>query len=226
VASDSPHHRPLGRSSSLVLAGSLLARSGSKPRVDTAEGAIRAQAVETPLSPQFGVREDDLGEADSQSFGGTWSKNLRLLKPVAVDANSASAEFGGTLKTELKSAKLPRGDIEEIVLGSLPSVFNTTLRMPDPTASSASAVPAEEQLAMKLSRLDSPPRCQTTFEEPGADSGAAESIAAEPNFDLTLSADLNKAPPAPSENPTLGSLSYTQTCTSSNFSAVSCIAAK
>jgi hypothetical protein len=75
-------------------------------------------------------------------------------------------------------------------------------------------------LELKLSRLHSPP--------PFRMSCSSKMIGADSHFNLPSSADAavsQVGPLPPSENPTLGSLSYTGTCTLS-MSTVSCIAAK
>merc|ERR1712196_243145 len=179
---DSPQRRPFGgRSSSLGLAGSLLARSDSRSRPCTGELVPTSGNPDPQLSPNFGAR-GSVDDAD-ESFGGTWSKDMRNCRPVAVDAKSASANFGDTLKDELKAGlrnpdQLPRegaeAQVEDIVVGSQPSLFSSTLRLPDLSGPEA---PAEELLAAKLSRLSSPPPSHRTASksETGRNSEAADS---------------------------------------------------
>jgi NIMA (never in mitosis gene a)-related kinase len=243
-AESSPQrHRPVGRSSSLGLAGNLLARSDSRSRQETKEGAKSAPVTVSPQpvsSPQFGVPDDAPCRDESPSFGGTWSsKNLRLLRPISVDDKNASAEFGQGLNNKAASSRPPRIDagekVEDIVVASQPNMLSSTLRLPPslPETSTcpdlaAPDTPAEELLALKLSRLKSPPPFRRSASREGLGTGSV----AESNFSLGLSdhhaaSSQSPTPPLQSENPTLGSLSYTGTCTlSSKLSTMSCIAAK
>jgi len=236
VSAESPKRRPLGRSSSLGLAGSMLARSDSRSRADAAEGATSASNAaasnpELPQSPQFGSRDVVEDCKDEPAFGGTWSKDLRLLRPIAADSMGASAEFGESFqKAELhSSSKQPTSEAQVVLItdASQADMLGTTLRLPD---LHETETPAEELLAMKLSRLRSPPPARMT----GSKEETSRSSAADSNISLGLSAEQVQAlqvPPAAHsehspEHPTLGSLSYTGTCTLSSKMSTACIAAK
>merc|ERR1712070_1343856 len=101
---------------------------------------------------------------------------------MAADVKSTSAEFGNTLKVSLEgSSSLPRAadlEIENITVSSQPDKMASTLRLPDFNASNASA---EEELALRLSRLKTPPR-------PAATKETTRSTTANSHFSLELSA--------------------------------------
>jgi NIMA (never in mitosis gene a)-related kinase len=213
VSIDSTRRRPLGqRSSSLGLAGGLLAGGGvkSRPVVDevaTSAPPTASRASEPQLPPQLGPTE----AASPSALGSTWSKNKCDTSGYGASRGLAAATADGSCKGIEKA--------ERIVEGTQPDLCGSTLRLPD-----SPEPPAEDLLAMKLSRLKSPPPYRASITK----AETSKCGIADTQRRLTMSAKASDvvAPLLPSEH-TLGSLSYTETCTlSSQMSTVSCIAAK
>jgi hypothetical protein len=215
VSFESTRRRPLGgRSSSLSLAGSMLARSNSRSRPALEDGITSVPQSgldsESHLSPHFGNRDSTEGKDGTPAIFGS-RIGERLSKPLMHEAVDAPREV----------------EVENIVEGAQPELFASTLRLPDTLPIRdlpPKETPAVELLELKLSRLKSPPPFRASL--------STKITGADPHFSLALSADVAAPQVAPlyqSENPTLGSLSYTGTRTlslSSQMSTASCIAAK
>lgn len=218
VRLDSTHRRPLGRSSSLSLAGNLLASSAGfgRPRPCTTDGPTSAPSrgsPEPPLSPQFGSRSASLDDANA-SLG-----LAAAAADSAVAASMASAAAASELRNVTPVATSAGSRARSRSIGmeggiSQSDQCSSTLRLSD-----GSEMSAEDLLAMKLSnRRSSPPpprlmRGSGTSECSAGDLQALSQVAKNSSGNLTFES--------------LGSLSYTGTGTiSSRFSTVSCITAQ